>query len=414
MNSVEPVTTPVVTAPSLPADKVERVRKLVSGHGLWCPLPSPTNHLFAQRRQEEFARLARSAWPLLIFMIALVGIGGVQFFENELRGGDARFWWGGLVAESCLILLVTFLMRFQAVQRHYQSLIVVSGSFTLGLLLFATLILADPRLMRAASYVGLLTITIQVLALRLSLPAAALCCGSGILVASLAGYAMNVSADWALFYWFSVGGLIVTLFIGAVHERQERISFLRGLLLEHESAERERLNAILARHASEDQLTGLPNRRHFSEALVREWDRSSRTQKPLALLFMDVDYFKRFNDSLGHLAGDDCLAAIGEAIQSAVLRPADLAARYGGEEFVVLLPETEVEGAMEVAQRVLEAVDARAIRHPASSVAPHVTMSIGVAVLVPQGNRPQLLVDAADAALYEAKGRGRHQVVLAH
>jgi len=210
-----------------------------------------------------------------------------------------------------------------------------------------------------------------------------------------------------------VGGLLVTLIIGAVHERQERISFLQGLLLAHESAERERLNAILARHAAEDQLTGLPNRRHLNEVLSREWERSSRTKKPLALLFMDVDYFKRYNDSLGHLAGDDCLAAIAQAIESALLRPADMAARYGGEEFVVLLPETEVPGAMEVAQRVQAAVDGRALPHPASAVAPHVTMSIGVAVMVPQGNKPQMLVDAADAALYEAKGRGRHQVVLA-
>jgi len=207
--------------------------------------------------------------------------------------------------------------------------------------------------------------------------------------------------------------LIVNLVIAAVQERQERISFLRGLLLEYESAERERLNTILERHASEDQLTGLPNRRVLNDVLLREWERASRSRKSMAVLFMDVDYFKRYNDSLGHLAGDDCLAALARAMQSALLRPTDLVARYGGEEFVMLLPETDADGAMGVARRVLNAVDACAIPHPASAVAPHVTISIGVAVMVPEGKRPQILIDAADAALYDAKGRGRHQIVLA-
>lgn len=398
----------------LSADQVEQVRHLVAGHGIWCPLPKPTDRLFAQRRQDEFARLARTAWPLLMLMIALIGLGGRQLFGRELEGADAFYWWGGLGAEAVLVLLVVFLMRFPGVQRHYQWPVALTGGLTIGMILLASLMLESARLRLAASYVSLSTITIVVLALRLSLHVSAQCVGSGALLASVAGLVMNAPADWPLFYWYSLGGLIVTLFIGAVHERQERIGFLQGLLLEHESGERERLNAILARHAAEDQLTGLPNRRHFNEVLLREWERSSRTKKPLALLFMDVDYFKRYNDSLGHLAGDDCLAAIAQAIASALRRPADMAARYGGEEFVVLLPETEVAGAMDVAQRVLAAVDARALPHPASAVAPHVTMSIGVAVMVPQGNRPQMLVDTADAALYEAKGRGRHQLVLAN
>lgn len=390
-----------------------RIRRVVARQRLWCPLPAPTNVLFALHRQEAFVRMVLIGWPLLILMMALVALGGPQLFGADIEGRDAVYWWRGLGVMTAILSLAILILHFRVFQHRYQMVIAVAGCLTLGIPLLGTLVMESERLMRAVSYVSMLIITIQVLVLKLSLVMAALACGLGIVLAISVTLAMGISADWGLFAWHAVGSLIVNLFIAAVQERQERISFLQGLLLEYESAERERLNAILERHASEDQLTGLPNRRVLNDVLLREWERASRTRKPMALLFMDVDYFKRYNDSLGHLAGDECLAAIARALRSALRRPADLAARYGGEEFVVLLPETEADGAMDVAQRILAAIDARAIPHPASAVAPHVTISIGVAVMVPEGKRPQILIDAADAALYEAKGRGRHQVVLA-
>lgn len=392
---------------------MEHIRTLLSGRQIWYPLSPPIKALYALHRQDNFVRMVLVGWPLLILMIALIAVGGPQLFGADIQGRDAVFWWRGLALEFVIISVAVLILHFPAAQRRYQAVIATVGCVALAVPLLGSLILDNLRLMQVISYIGIMVMTIEVLVLNLSLSMAAVACGSGILLAAGIAVGRDITPDWSLFTWHAVGSLIVNLFIAAVQERQERFSFLQGLLLEHESTERERLNAILARLASEDQLTGLPNRRHFSEALLREWDRSSRTRKPLALLFMDIDYFKRYNDGLGHLAGDDCLAAIARAIQSAVKRPADLAARYGGEEFVVLLPETEVSGAMEVAQRVLEAVDARAIPHPGSAVAPHVTTSIGVAVMVPDGERPQKLIDAADAALYEAKGRGRHQIVLA-
>lgn len=390
-----------------------RIRAVVGRQRLlWCPLPEPADGLFARYRQDAFVRMVLIGWPLLILMMALVALGGPQLFGADIEGRDAVYWWRGLGLMTAILSLAILILHFRPVQHRYQAVIVVAGCLTLAIPLLGTLVMESERLMRAVSYVSMLIITIQVLVLKLSLRMAALAGGLGIVLATGTTLAMGVSADWGLFAWHAVGSLIVNLFIAAVQERQERISFLQGLLLEHESAERERLNAILERHASEDQLTGLPNRRVLNDVLLREWERASRTRKPMALLFMDVDYFKRYNDSLGHLAGDDCLAAIARAVKSALRRPADLAARYGGEEFVVLLPETEADGAMDVAQRILGAIDARAIPHPASSVASHVTISIGVAVMVPEGKRPQILIDAADAALYEAKGRGRHQIVL--
>mgnify|MGYP000858809265 FL=1 len=389
------------------------IRRLVSRQALWCILPAPTDRLFARYREHSFVRMVLGSWPLLIMALVLAGLSGPQLLGADIVGRDALYWWRGLALLGVILSAGIMLLHFRTCQRHYQIVIVVTGCLSLAVILLGTLVMESERLMRAISYGSVLTVTIQVLALKLSLRMAALASGSGILLAFGITKAMDVSPDWDLFIWHSGGSLIVNLVIAAVQERQERISFLRGLLLEYESAERERLNTILERHASEDQLTGLPNRRVLNDVLLREWERASRSRKSMAVLFMDVDYFKRYNDSLGHLAGDDCLAALARAMQSALLRPTDLVARYGGEEFVMLLPETDADGAMGVARRVLNAIDACAIPHPASAAAPHVTISIGVAVMVPEGKRPQILIDAADAALYEAKGRGRHQIVLA-
>jgi diguanylate cyclase (GGDEF)-like protein len=205
----------------------------------------------------------------------------------------------------------------------------------------------------------------------------------------------------------------VSVFVAWVLERQERVSFLKSVLLAHESQERERLNRELENIARRDALTGLANRRCFDETLVREWERSQRAARELALLFIDVDHFKRYNDTYGHSAGDACLAEVAGAIARSLGRPADLASRYGGEEFVVLLPDTDVAGAREVAERIREDVDALRLAHAASPTADHVTVSIGLTACIPRTGLAQALVDAADSALYAAKHAGRHCIVTA-
>jgi diguanylate cyclase (GGDEF)-like protein len=403
----------VVDAASLPEEVMARIRGAVERPRFWCILPSPVDRLFADHRQESFVRMVLVGWPLLMLLLAVVALGSIQLFGADLTGRDSLLWWKGLGTITAILALATLALHVPVVQRRYQGVIVAAGCLTLAIPLAGSLVMESERLTQSASYFSILIIAILVLVMKLSLRMAALACGLGIALSAGMTQGMNVPVEWALFAWHVVGSFIVILAIAAVQERQERFGFLQGLLLAYESAERKHLNAVLERLASEDQLTGLPNRRVLNSVLLREWERASRTRKSMALLFMDVDYFKRYNDSLGHLAGDDCLAAIARVLIASLRRPADLAARYGGEEFVVLLPETEADGAMDVAQRILSMVDASALPHPDSAVASHVTISIVVAVMVPEGKRPQLLIDAADAALYEAKGRGRHQIVLA-
>jgi len=168
-------------------------------------------------------------------------------------------------------------------------------------------------------------------------------------------------------------------------------------------------NAELSALASTDALTGLANRRMFDATLRKEWFRALRDGSPLALLMIDIDHFKDYNDRYGHPAGDDCLRAVARLISETVKREGELVARYGGEEFALLLPGADLAAARGVGERCLRALEQAAIPHAASR-AGVVTLSIGVASAVAgAGIDPSVLLDAADAALYRAKrsGRGR-------
>ncbi|WP_207540902.1 diguanylate cyclase [Sabulicella rubraurantiaca] len=167
----------------------------------------------------------------------------------------------------------------------------------------------------------------------------------------------------------------------------------------------------LAALAVTDALTGLGNRRKLETILNQEVMRLARTGANLSVLILDIDFFKRFNDSYGHTAGDRCIAMVGAALARAVRRAADLAVRYGGEEFACLLPETSHDEAMEIASNIRERVRALGIPHSESDAAPHVTVSVGVATATCfNGADPMSWVKAADEQLYIAKKAGRNGV----
>ncbi|HTA40225.1 MAG TPA: diguanylate cyclase, partial [Candidatus Acidoferrales bacterium] len=165
--------------------------------------------------------------------------------------------------------------------------------------------------------------------------------------------------------------------------------------------------------ATIDGLTGIKNRRAFDARLEMEWSRACRSRRPLALLFVDVDRFKQYNDTYGHLAGDDCLRRIAEALDALATRSTDTNARYGGEEFAVLVADETAGDAALLAERMRVGIASLAIPHAASEEG-RVTISVGVAGCVPAiGDAPNVLIAAADAALYEAKRAGRNAVVIA-
>lgn len=164
-----------------------------------------------------------------------------------------------------------------------------------------------------------------------------------------------------------------------------------------------------------DGLTGLPNRRRFDESIMLEWRRCARKKKPLTFFLIDVDHFKLYNDLYGHQAGDDCLYAIGQALNGQANRPEDLVCRYGGEEFCCILPETGLEGGIHVAIRMQKAVNQLGISHADSPISPIVTISIGCASCIPSRSAlPEELIQDADKNLYKAKLKGRNRIEYGH
>lgn len=163
-----------------------------------------------------------------------------------------------------------------------------------------------------------------------------------------------------------------------------------------------------------DPLTLVGNRRLFDERLDSEWRRAKRDGFSLGLFMLDIDFFKNFNDSKGHLAGDDCLKSIAAAIDSSLKRGGDIVVRYGGEEFAAILPGINLEAAQRVAERIIDNVQKLQIRHPDSSVSELVTLSIGGAIALPCAESEMTeIIKKADVALYSAKKNGRNRIVLA-
>lgn len=221
-------------------------------------------------------------------------------------------------------------------------------------------------------------------------------------------------------------GLIVEGFLLRIRRLRGRETTLNRLVAEKTSALEEekraaeeanrRLadsNRLLERLSAQDPLTGLANRRQFDLVFEEEWRRSRRAGTPMAAIMIDIDHFKAFNDAFGHQAGDRCLKEVSSALAGGVRRAGDTLARYGGEEFVVLLPSTAKEEALEVAEGLRARVVGLGIEHVAPCPGSVVTVSAGVAALLPGEGPPGALTEAADAALYEAKRLGRNRTVAA-
>ncbi|MGL1862818.1 MAG: diguanylate cyclase [Pseudodesulfovibrio sp.] len=205
----------------------------------------------------------------------------------------------------------------------------------------------------------------------------------------------------------------VGIFLDLFHQKDQLETKTRELdakvvQLEELQQQLEETNEQLRLLSSMDGLTGLLNRRRFDELLEEEWQRDMRDCSPLSLLMVDIDHFKAYNDSYGHIMGDKCLKAVASGLAGSLQRHIDKVARYGGEEFAVILPGTEEEGAMRVAERMRQYIEDLNVEHNDSETSDSISVSIGVSTIVPDAKiLSSHLVDAADKALYKAKKEGR-------
>jgi diguanylate cyclase (GGDEF)-like protein len=236
---------------------------------------------------------------------------------------------------------------------------------------------------------------------------------------------ISVGTGFALFHFDFPGNpeerfidLILIVFAGMLclvanylMERSARSDYLQQRLLEFRQQDLEESNSHLEHLLRSDSLTGIANRRYFDQRIDEEFRRAERGGYPLALLMLDVDCFKQFNDTYGHQAGDQTLAQVAQSLAVFARRPGDMAARYGGEEFALILPGSSEEDALAIANEIVAHVLERNIRHDSSRVCGRVTVSVGVASLRPGASDAGVpeLIASADQALYLAKGNGRNQ-----
>ncbi|KGK11702.1 GGDEF domain-containing response regulator [Vibrio navarrensis] len=184
--------------------------------------------------------------------------------------------------------------------------------------------------------------------------------------------------------------------------------------LEELQQQLEETNEQLLLLSTTDSLTGLHNRRRFEEIYSDEWNRALRSNTSVSMIIFDIDHFKMYNDTFGHQQGDECLRMVAEAIRNMKLRCLDKVARIGGEEFAAILPETDLEGAKHVADRIRTTIEALRIKHSENASYPHVTASLGICSMVPQADgNIRLLLKKADEALYKAKRTGRNRIAEA-
>ena len=177
----------------------------------------------------------------------------------------------------------------------------------------------------------------------------------------------------------------------------------------------EAANQKLQQLASIDGLTQIPNRRSFDEVLEREWQRLERERAPLSLILCDIDFFKNYNDTYGHQSGDECLKEVAQILYQVAQRPGDLVARYGGEEFALVLPHTDIAGAICIAEIILSSIRSKGLIHKSSQISSYLTLSLGIATIIPQASgSAKFLIAKADEALYRAKETGRNRYVIYH
>ncbi|RXT15413.1 diguanylate cyclase [Ammoniphilus sp. CFH 90114] len=218
----------------------------------------------------------------------------------------------------------------------------------------------------------------------------------------------HVNGNWI---YIDVHGAPVVEENGEVHQ----VVTVSRDITEQKLAEQklQRANWILEKASKMDGLTEIANRRYFNEKLKEEWERAAVSKTPLTLIMFDIDFFKAYNDTYGHLGGDEALRQVAQTLTKAVQRTGDLVARYGGEEFALILPGTNQKGGLKVAHRLRTLIEEVGIPHAGSKVSEILTLSMGICTMIPsQLENPEIIVSQADMALYQAKQEGRNQIVI--
>lgn len=396
-----------ISAPAMPAVRHREnllIERLLQRRGLGLRFPARLETLFRRQRDENAAALFRSSIVYIGLLYAGIGLLAVS-----LVGVSDLGVWPLTFSSFGLLLLTAWVLSFtRTFHRYYQrSTAILAGAAVTVAVVHPSLVGNDA--MRTLIHIGTVYVMVVVyLALNLRFLYANAAGWGGGLIGICGQMLFGIDLDWDLLVPTYGGSSFLGMLMCYRDERYSRRVFLQSRLLQQEKKHIQRLADRLERLSLVDSLTGLANRRYFDQVFAREWRRCRREHQPMVLMFVDVDFFKPYNDFYGHQQGDECLRELAQVIGDHAARGGDLAARYGGEEFVLLYPNTGRDEARTLAERILAAVRERGIPHARSKANEVVTVSLGVAVLDMEKDRAQDdLMRRADEALYRAKQGGR-------
>lgn len=408
--SLKEVQAPGHPDPGSQAREYREIQAQMKRRGLWLTMPEPLESQYCRSHDAMAAAAFAStiSWALGLYLL----LGAVVLL---LLGTENLGIWPISYSIFLLFILAGWLMSFtRIVHRHYQ---VSVAALTACAVFFAVLhpsLLDHPHL-RALVHQGTVFVVVLVyLGFYLRFRYAAMAGTLAGLMAYPVMVLFELPVDWQMSAATFLGGGGLGALLRFRDEHRNRKFFLQARLLEVDNERIQQLADELERLSFLDGLTGLANRRYFDRMFEKAWKTAQRELHPISLVMLDVDHFKRYNDHYGHQQGDHCLREIARSISFITARPQDLSARWGGEEFILLFPRTESMAARHLAGRILEKVRSLNLPHEVSDCSDSVTVSAGVATVIPSPDlRMEDLLEAADRALYSAKNNGRNRWVSA-
>ncbi|MCH7311961.1 GGDEF domain-containing protein [Acinetobacter sp. ANC 4805] len=372
--------------------------------------PRELENIYKDQYRTEAAHEFRYRAPIILGLYSYLSFGTYEILPIEMRAEwIAYYGWVGMII--VLAWLLSFAPSMNKWFDHYVCL-GSTGAVALTFTLINVLEQGHNNVLFHAAMMYAVVIIYGFVGMRFY---TAMFAGwFGGLIGIVASIWLHGSIDWTYLNRTYTFSSFLGMALAYAIDRQHRENYLQNCMIELNRLELMRQAQQLSILSQQDALTGLANRRYLDEVLENEWKRSIRHEVPITIMMVDIDCFKLYNDTLGHIQGDQCLRRIAILLGSISSRSGDLAARYGGEEFLLLFSMTDKDQALSQVQRLMELVRNIAIAHPRSNVSKYVTISVGVATMIPHLNDSlSEFISKADHALYVAKSNGRNQYHIA-
>lgn len=372
--------------------------------------PKELEVIYKDQYKNEAAHEFRYRAPIILCLYLYLSFGTYQVLPTELRTAWVAYygWVGMIIVFAWLLAFIPSMNRWF----DYYVCLGSTGAVALTFMLINVLEHGQNNVLFHAAMMYAVVIIYGFVGMRFYTAMFAGWCG-GLIGIAISVW-LNGSIDWTYLNRTYTFSSFLGMALAYAIDRQHRENYLQNCMIELNRLELMRQAQQLSILSQQDALTGLANRRYLDEVLENEWKRSIRHEVPITIMMIDIDCFKLYNDTLGHIQGDQCLRRIAILLGSISSRSGDLAARYGGEEFLLLFSMTDKDQALIQVQRLMELVRNIGIAHPRSNVSKYVTISVGVATTTPHLNDSlSEFISQADHALYVAKSNGRNQYHVA-